>query len=82
MGDLSMVSKWGNSQGIRLPKAFCDQLGIAVGDKVDVSLSNGQIVIRPVTDRYTLKARLQNWDGAPDSGAELDWGVPVGKEVW
>lgn len=82
MSDLATISKWGNSQGIRLPKSFCDQLGIAVGDRVDISLENDQIVIKPMVGRYTLKARLQSWDGTPVDTPEFDWGIPMGKEIW
>ncbi len=31
-----MVSKWGNSLAVRLPKALVEQLGLAPGDELNV----------------------------------------------
>ncbi|MFZ7988393.1 AbrB/MazE/SpoVT family DNA-binding domain-containing protein [Fusobacterium watanabei] len=31
------VQKWGNSQGIRLPKKILKDLGIGVNDKIEIS---------------------------------------------
>ena len=30
--------KWGNSQGVILPKHLCEHIGLAVGDKVEISV--------------------------------------------
>jgi len=76
------VSKWGNAQGIRIPDAFCKQLGISVGDIVSLSVSEDKIVMEKTKGQYTLEARLKAWDGRGESGPELDWGPPVGKEMW
>lgn len=39
------VRKVGNSAGIVLPKPFLAQLGVAVGDALDLSLDDGRIVL-------------------------------------
>jgi len=31
-----LVSKWGNSLGVRLPKALVEELGLKEGDELDV----------------------------------------------
>ena len=82
MAKTAIVSKWGNAQGVRLPEAFCKQLGISVGDEVSLSISQDTIVIEKTSGQYTLEARLKAWDGRGESGPEIDWGPPVGKEVW
>lgn len=30
--------KWGNSQGVILPKHLCEHVGLAVGDRVEISV--------------------------------------------
>lgn len=40
------IRKWGNSQGLYIPKDMLRQLGIAVNSKVLLELVDGTIVIR------------------------------------
>lgn len=82
MSTSATISKWGNSQGIRLPKSFCDQLHLSVGDEVSLSLENKSIIITRAEEQYTLEARLKNWNGKRDTSKEFDWGKPVGQELW
>ncbi|MDR1730904.1 MAG: AbrB/MazE/SpoVT family DNA-binding domain-containing protein [Synergistaceae bacterium] len=76
------VSKWGNAQGIRLPDAFCRQLGISVGDKVFLAMEQNRLVITSANEQYTLQARLEAWKGSGTPEPEYDWGQPVGREMW
>ncbi|MDR2108819.1 MAG: AbrB/MazE/SpoVT family DNA-binding domain-containing protein [Coriobacteriales bacterium] len=82
MGNTVTVSKWGNAQGVRLPKAFCDLLDISVGDKVQISVESKRIVIEKPDEQFTLQARMRNWDGKRYEAPEIDWGKPAGQEVW
>jgi len=81
---VTKVQKWGNSQGLRLPKQVLEDAQISVGDDVDVTTQDGFIVIAPVK-RVRGKRSLQDLvalipkDYEP---AEVDWGEPVGKEAW
>ncbi|NNN07202.1 MAG: AbrB/MazE/SpoVT family DNA-binding domain-containing protein [Elusimicrobia bacterium] len=45
---ITKVRKWGNSLGVRLPKSAALEVGVRVGAEVDVSASDGRIVVRPV----------------------------------
>ena len=82
MGDTATINKWGNSLGVRLPKSYCDQLRLSVGDEVSLSLDDNRIVITSPTEQFTLRARMQNWTGQRLKTAEPDWGEAVGKEIW
>ncbi len=42
---VAKVQKWGNSQGIRFPKAVLEQSQISIGDSIDISVRKGQITI-------------------------------------
>jgi antitoxin MazE len=37
-----LVSKWGNSLAVRLPKKLVEEMGLAEGDEVDVTAIDGQ----------------------------------------
>ena len=44
---LAKIQKWGNSQGLRLKKSLLEDAQLAVGDKVDVSVKDGKMIIKP-----------------------------------
>jgi antitoxin MazE len=81
---ITKVQKWGNSQGIRLSKELLSDVEINVGDAVDVAVRDGALVVTPLRrvrgghDLRTLVRRIPK-DYKPE---ELDWGYPVGREVW
>jgi antitoxin MazE len=83
------VVKWGNSHGIRLPKTFLQNIQIAENDPVDVILENEKIIIKKISGREhkTIKQRLidfygKNFERNASSQNEIDWGKPVGNEIW
>jgi antitoxin MazE len=83
MSKTATLTQWGNAQGIRIPKTFCRQLGLSVGDKISMEIEKGKIILYTTPDEaYTLKARREAWDGKGSALPELDWGEPVGKELW
>ena len=59
------VVKWGNSHGIRLPKAFLKSINIVENDPVNVTLDNEKIIIQKVETkkRKTLEQRLSEFYG-------------------
>ena len=40
------IQKWGNSQGIRIPKLFLEALGIRENDHVEIERVDDSIIIR------------------------------------
>ena len=44
------ISKWGNSQGLRVPKDVMKDLNLSVGDKVKISTENHKIIIEPIRE--------------------------------
>jgi len=42
------VRKIGNSSGVVLPKAVLDELGMKAGDKVEMTVEAGKVVLVPV----------------------------------
>lgn len=76
------VRKWGNSLGVRIPKAFAEKAVLGEGSAVDVSVSEGRIVVTPVAARrYTLDTLLAGVT-RENRHAEITTGRPRGQEVW
>lgn len=77
------IQKWGNSQGIRIPKAFLDALGMSENDVVELDRVNDNIIIKKVKkeNNLTLDDIFKGYDGE-NVAEEFDWASPVGKEVW
>jgi antitoxin MazE len=81
---VTKVQKWGNSQGLRIAKQVLEDAQIAIGDDVEVTVKDGVIVISPVKRRrgkYNLQ-ELVSRIPKDYKAEEIDWGKPVGKEVW
>ena len=81
---LAKVQKWGNSQGLRFPKALLEEARVNVGDEVRVSVRGRKIIIEPVEKvrgKYDLKELVSRM---PKNYRveEVEWGAPVGKEAW
>ena len=81
---ITKVQKWGNSQGVRLSKELLSDVEINVGDAVDVAARDGVLVVTPVRrvrgghDLRELVRRIPK----DYKSEEVDWGYPVGREVW
>lgn len=81
---LTKMQKWGNSQGLRFPKAVLEEACMEVGDEVKVSVRGRKIIIEPVKKvrgRYDLKELVSRMPKNYQV-EEVDWGIPVGKEEW
>ena len=78
------IVKWGNSQGIRLPKALLDSANLTDRDIVDVIAENGSIIIKKSEGKKahrTIQERFKDFDGVYEP-EKIDWGKPTGKEIW
>ena len=82
------LQAWGNSQGVRLPKALLTALGIETGASVEVVLSpkKDAIIVKPVDSPSRVRGRHRIEDLAaamPKGGksVEFEWGTS-GREVW
>jgi len=76
------IQRWGNSLGLRIPRSFAEEAGVAAGSEVDLSLRDGDLVVKPARRRtYRLKELLVKIT-AKNLHGEVDAGGPVGREVW
>jgi antitoxin MazE len=78
----TQLSKWGHSLALRVPKAAANSAGLREGDKLSVTVEQeGVLVIRAVRRKYSLD-QLVAGITKKNRHDEIDWGRPVGKEVW
>lgn len=84
------IQKWGNSQGLRIPKALLQALGIRENDRVELIQTGDALTIRKAVTapHRTLEERLSAFYGKPIEeidrieSEELDWGKAEGGEAW
>ncbi|CAA6820326.1 MAG: Transcriptional regulator/antitoxin MazE [uncultured Sulfurovum sp.] len=77
------ISKWGNSQGLRIPKSIVEALQINIGDKVKIFIDNGRAVIEPVKKRKKVDIDTLIADIPKDYKKDEELlTTPMGKEVW
>ena len=77
---LSQVSKWGNSQGIRISKKLLQRASIGLNDEVEIKARDNMLIIMP-TVKKGLDWYLDGYDNEPD---RYDWGSsdePRGREL-
>lgn len=75
------IQKWGNSLGLRIPKALAEDSGVHAGSVVDFRVVRGKLVATPVRGKYELEELLAGVSKTNLHG-EVDSGEPVGQEVW
>ncbi len=81
---LSKIQKWGNSQGIRIPKSLLKDSYIKIGDEVNITTIAGKIILEPrrkIHGRYKIQNLIKKMPKNYNAKEE-DWGKPVGQEVW
>ena len=63
------------------PSALAEQVDIAEGSEVELSVADGAVTIRPKARSYSLEELLEQV--TPENRHdEIDWGEPQGKEIW
>jgi antitoxin MazE len=76
------VQKWGNSLAVRIPRAFAEQSGLKENTPIDLSLTEGRLLIEPIPEPdLTLEELLA---GVTDQNlhGEIDTGPSAGNEAW
>ena len=76
------LQKWGNSDGIRIPKSILKSLGLKTNDIVNIVEEDERIVITiPKVNRISLEERFKNYHGE-NLSKEFEWDEAVGREIW
>ncbi|MDW7739558.1 MAG: AbrB/MazE/SpoVT family DNA-binding domain-containing protein [Bacillota bacterium] len=80
---LVKILKWGNSLAIRIPKAFASEVKIKENSRVELTIENGKLSVKPVEDEQSYQLeQLLNQVNEENVHYEIDTGEPQGKEIW
>ncbi len=72
------ISRWGNSFGVRIPKAALEEANLQEGDRVDIVAKNRQLVIVK-SRRRSLEELVAQM--TPENSHPETFDTPVGNEV-
>ena len=77
------LQRWGNSLGLRIPKAIAEEIGVEAGSIVEITIGeDNRIVVAPVTGpHYELRDLLAKIT-TRNRHAEVPAGRRRGREVW
>jgi antitoxin MazE len=75
----TVVQKWGNSLGIRIPSVYAKEFELKNGSFVDIREEEGKIVIIP--KRNSLDELLEKVTDE-NNHESIETGISVGNEAW
>jgi len=78
----AFIQKWGNSQGIRIPKILLDAINWNDNESVILSIDDDKIIIEKAAEsKQSIIELFDNFEGeyTPDN---IDWRQPEGNEIW
>lgn len=79
------LQKWGNSQGISLPKKLLTEVGVTSVDGAvfDAIVEDGCIKLTPVNQPTPYEQLFKDYHGEkPEKITDWDNAEPKGKEIW
>jgi antitoxin MazE len=76
------VKKWGNSAAVRIPASVMQATRLDLDEAVDVREEAGRIVIEPVRTKTYDLGKLLKGITSKNQHEAIDFGPPMGKEVW
>ena len=79
------IKRWGNSSGMVIPSVVMKELNLQPGQSVEAQVSNNQLILTPISRRYSLDELLAQCDMNAAELSEQDvWGksTPAGDEIW
>ncbi|GHU47300.1 cell division protein FtsW [Spirochaetia bacterium] len=84
MNATSVVSKWGNSQALRIPAEMMRFLGLNTNDKVFLEVENDKLIItkRPTPQKGTLEYLFKDYSGESFKTELNNPLEAVGEEQW
>ena len=82
MIEVSKIQKWGNSQGIRIPKKMLETLDLKVNDSISIEEAENCLKIKKVKEKLSnIEKLFLNYEDKYEK-IDLDWDNEVGKEIW
>lgn len=79
----TIIQKWGNSQGIRIPKVILESMNWSENEQIVIIVEDEKLIIKKAKEnkRKNIKQLFEDYDGEYEP-KEIDWGEPKGEEIW
>ena len=80
----AVITKWGNSNALRIQSKMLKKMGIDCNDKVYLETSDNKIIITkiPTPRKGTLEYLFKDYSGESFKTALINPAEPVGNEKW
>ncbi len=80
---IGKIQKWGNSNGIRIPKQLLAIASLREGEEVELIAEYDRIIIKRLSKKtnYTIHELFAGYKTESIPGEE-EWGPPAGREEW
>lgn len=77
------IQKWGNSQGVRIPKILLDSVNWKENEEIVIFAENDKLILEKAKNkkRKNIKELFEDFDGKYEP-EEIEWGNPEGGEIW
>ena len=75
------IQKWGNSQGIRIPKVILDTVKWNENEEIIILVENEKLIIEKANNRKNIKELFKDYKGKYEP-VDIDWGETLGDEIW
>lgn len=76
------VKKWGNSQGIRIPKDILRSIDADVDEQLEIEVVDNKIIIYKANRHKSLETRIAAYSGKLSIAKERKWTEVKGDERW
>ena len=57
------IKKWGNSQGVRIPKDILDTVNWKENEQIVILVDKGRIIMEKARHRKNIKELFENYEG-------------------
>ena len=74
-----LLSKWGNSLGLRLPRALTAEGGVPKRQRVEIRVDEDLLIVEPAREAYTWARMLEN-ETAEAMREAFEWDDDLGRE--
>ena len=79
----AIIQKWGNSQGIRIPRVVLDTVKWSENEQIVNIVDDGKLILEKANqyNRKNIKELFKDYKENYEP-TEIDWGEPKGAEIW
>ena len=76
------LQKWGNSNGIRIPKNILKSLNLKTNDAIKLEQVEDKIIIsKKSKEKISLAEKFKKYQGK-NLAKDFSWDDSIGKELW